>query len=164
VILFERVPRDTMLATHAAKLAQRVPADTTVTRLANVDVVLDLGDTCYITFRGRAFGVPPVAWRVGQKILAQRMAATTAAGNGILTAQTTGPYYEALGRLAQTLWRHARPTGRMRRMAKRLGLLRNPFQEATEGELVQLADFFLGRRMTSTVTVPMGSPQLSRMH
>jgi hypothetical protein len=143
-----------MAANHAEYRARRAMPAPTETRLANVQAVLELDATTYVLFRGRAYGVPPVGWRAGQQILSLRLEATRAAGDGHLTPETIPGYFKALGELGRVLWRHTRPTGRFRRLLKRLGLLRNPFLDGTEAELVALTDFFLQRRMTSSVGRP----------
>lgn len=155
-VMFQRVPRDVMDANHAAARASR-PA-TPPTRTANLDTVLDLGDTVYLAFRGRAFGVPPVAWRTGQRLLQLRLAAMAAAGDGVLTPATSPAYYQALGKLAQAIWAHVYPTGWVPRILKRCRLLGNPFQDATEAELVGLTDFLLQRRMASGIGFQPAAP------
>ena len=149
-----RVPRATMAKNHAEYRAKRKLPAPEGTRLANLEAVLSLDATSFVLFRGRAFGVPPVGWRTGQEILAQRLAASDAAGDGRLTADNAPTYYAALAELARLLWRHIRPVGLPRRILKRLGALRNPFQDGTEAELVALTDFFLQRRTASSVSSP----------
>ena len=114
-------------------------------RALNLDHILDLGNTVFFTFRGRAYGIPPLAWRQGEKILAtwleiQEVGAT-------LKRDTLRPYYRLFHRLQKLLWRNARPTGPVRRLLRFFRLHRNPFLRATEGEIAELAVFMLGRRM-----------------
>lgn len=145
-----RAQREANWAEHAK--ARALPAPATVP--ANMDTVLDLGDTMYRTFRGRAYGVPPVPWRLGARLLQLRFQAVQASNGGTLTAESLTPFYDTLGQLADLIWSHIRPTGKVRRMLKRLGLLRNPLTDATEAEIVALTDFLLTRRMASGVGVP----------
>lgn len=161
MVMIRRVPREQMAANHAARRLTRVA---TVSRpvLANIPTLLDLGDTVYVEFRGRAFGVPPVAWRVGEKLLAARMDAMAAAGSGTLTKESAPAYYRALQKLARILWRHSFPVGRIWRFLKAVRVMRNPYRQATEAELVALTDFFLQRRMASGVGVS-AIPQPSTM-
>jgi hypothetical protein len=163
---FQRVPRETMMANHAAKrLTRPVVARSTI--VANVPVLLELGATVYVQFQGKPFGVPPVAWRVGQRLLALRMEAMAAAGDGILTAESSPKYYAAMATLSRVLWRHTRPVGKsvpgsfVLRVLKRLGCLQNPYRRATESELTALTDFFLQRRMASSVGAGMDPLQPS---
>ena len=149
-----RVPREAMAKNHADYKAKRALPAPAATKLGNLEAVLELDETTFVLFRGRAFGVPPVGWRAGQQILSQRLAAAEAAGDGRLTEENVPRYYAALGELARLLWRNTRPVGLGRRILKRLGALRNPFLLGTEAELVALTDFFLRRRTASSVSRP----------
>ena len=53
------------------------------------------------------------------------------------------------GELPPVLWRNCQPVGRWRRFARACGMLRNPFARAGDRELMELADFFLSRRIPS---------------
>lgn len=159
MVAIRRVPKSDMDKAHAEYRARRrLPAPATVT--ANVRTVLEIDGVAFVTFRGRAFGVPPVGWRLGQRILALRMAAARIAEEnaGVLTAESSVRYYAAFERIADVLWSHLRPVGFRRRLFRSLGLLRNPLREATEAELVALTDFLLRRRMTSGVGVVKEPP------
>lgn len=149
-----RTPRVEMHAAHRAYRAQRAMPAPAHVLTANMETVLDLGTTAFVTFRGRAFGVPPVAWRTGQRLLTLRMDAVAASNDGTLSPETAPRFYQVIGELAEVLWAHTRPVGRWRRIAKRLGLLRNPFAHATEKEIVELTNLFLRRRMLSTIGIP----------
>lgn len=153
MILFERTTRETMRESWSRhEEIRRAPAPPV---LANLETVLDLGEMIYITFRGKPYGVPPVGWRMGQRLLAARHAAMAAAKGGALTPETTGEYYRALRRCASLCWRLLRPVHRTRtggailRWRKRWHLLRNPLHGATDKEVVELVDFCLRRRMVS---------------
>lgn len=126
-----------------AREPERAPA-----RAYNVEQVLDMGNVTYFTFRGRAYGVPPLGWRAGQRLQALW---TEAFAFGELTAETAPKYYALIAQLPALLWRHCYPVGFFRRRFRRF--LRNPFQRATEGELVELAAFFLARRSSSTISL-----------
>ena len=147
-----RTPRETMVRNHAEYRARRALPAPPATRLANVQAVLELDQTVYVLFRGRSFGVPPVGWKTGAKLLALRMQASEVVEDGKLTAKRAEAYFAVLRAMADALWSHARPCGRLVRLAKRLRLLRNPFLVATESEVIELVDFFLQRRMTSSVS------------
>lgn len=126
----------------------------------NVAAVLDLGNTIFYTFRGRAYGVPPLPWHAGQRILDAWLAALEFQGS--LTPATAPAYFAALARLPPLLWRHSRPVGLVRRALRAVGLHRNPLARATEGELVQLASFFLTLRQRSSVSSLPTAPDLAR--
>lgn len=114
----------------------------------NAQPVLDLGNLVYFLFRGRAYGVPPLGWRDGQRL---HGIWTEARDLGELTAENTATYYGLIAQLPRLIRRLSFPCGKLRRLASRLRLIRNPFEQATERELVELAGLFLGRRLTSTI-------------
>lgn len=165
MVVIRRVPREQMRQNHAEyEEVRRAPAPKV--SAANLDTLLDMGDTVYVMFRGRPFGVPPVGWRLGLELLGLRQAAEAAAVGGRLTLETTVDYRRALARMAELLWRHIEPvaatrTGtRLLRWRKRWRLMKNPVQGATEQDMVVLCDFCLRRRMSSTVGVqPVPRPE-----
>ena len=117
----------------------------------NVREVLDLGTTLYVSFRGRAYGVPPLPWREGQRLVA-------AYGEALRLPALISPaeretYTRVMGEITDTLWRNTRPVGWFWRALKRLGLLRNPFAAASDAELGELLDFFLASRTKHTGSV-----------
>lgn len=116
----------------------------------NVAAVLDLGNVVYYHFRGRAYGVPPLPWQAGQRLLALWLALLEFHQ---LTPDTSPAYYRLLAQLPALLWRYSRPVGRVARLAYALGLYPNPLRRATEGELVNLASFFLPLRTRSSVSL-----------
>lgn len=117
-------------------------------RPLNLDAVLDLGTIVYFTFRGRAYGIPPLAWRAGQKILDAYLRAEECGRE--ITRENAREYFDALRDLQDVLWRNTRSVGRIRRLLRRVRLIRNPFRGATEKEIVDLARFMLGRRTSGT--------------
>lgn len=128
----------------------------------NVEPILSLGDTDYVLFRGRAYGVPPLPWKAGERMadLQARLhlAIATMKGNP-LDEETRAGYYAALAKVPPLLWAHSRPTGKWRRFLRALGLHRNPFDGATDRELLELLDFFSSRRTRSGVPAP---PMMAR--
>lgn len=123
-------------------------------RPLNLRAVLDLGNLVFFNFRGRAYGVPPLPWREGEALLDAKL--EMARAGYFITDESRAGYYGGLRRIAQILWRNTRPVGRIRRLRKRLGLLPNELLDATDVQLVQLADFYSARRMTS---VGLGLPE-----
>lgn len=137
-----RTSRTVMDAAHAAAVVvQPGPM--------NVEPALELGDVLYVTFRGRPYGVPPVPWRVTERLHLEWIQARSYPTP--LTPDTAPLYYAAMRGWAEQIWRYTRPVGRLRRLLKAVGLLSNPFRQATEQELVELAGFFLLRRATSSI-------------
>lgn len=153
MIAFTPAQRAEMDARHAA--ARPAPEEPAMVR--NVPLVMELGGTVYKTFRGRAFGVPPVPWKLGQQLHLLWIEALRFQGQ--LTTTTAPRYYAIIAQLPDLLWRCARPVGRTRRLLYRLGLHHNPFRRATEAELVELAGFFLALRMRSSIGQPAQLPR-----
>lgn len=114
----------------------------------NLGAILDLGTMVYFQFRGRSYGVPPLPWREGEKLL-DAWLELRSYGEHVDRDNLDG-YYGALRRISRLLWRNCRPPGRLPKLLKALGLKPNPFIQANETELAELALFFLGRRTTRT--------------
>lgn len=161
MIEFAPTQPDEMARRHAARAAKTRPASSKASAIQpaprNVEPILSLGDTEYFHFRGRAFGVPPLPWQAGQRISDLQARAINAMG--VLSSKPTdeqsrADYYFALGQLPALLWANCRPTGKWRRFLTNrvfrfLRLARNPFDKATDRELLELTDFFSSRRMKS---------------
>lgn len=137
--------------------------------IRNIEAVLTLGDTSYFSFRGRPYGVPLVPWQVGERLAeiqaravdhALEMEADARASRADRGAMAA--YFDAISELPPILWRNSFPCGRVRRLLRRLGMLRNPFAAATERELMELAAFFLKCRTRSGVSFPLPMDQRRR--
>jgi hypothetical protein len=121
-------------------------------RPLNMNHILDLGNVVFFTFRGRAYGIPPLAWRDGEELLDAWLEAREL--GEIDDRAKVRAYFEAIRRLQVLLWRACRPVGPFRRLLRLLHLHANPFRRATEGEIAELALFMLGRRMTAHNRAP----------
>lgn len=130
------------------------PAPQPLPRALNLETVLDIGNLIYFTFRGRAYGIPPLAWREGEKILDAWLEARA---YGDLEREGLEGYFQVIDRLQKLLWANCIPTGPVRRLLHFLHLHANPFRRATEGEVVALALFMLGRRMSGGDLLQMGT-------
>lgn len=155
-----------MDANHTRKRRPRLdraplpPAATTEVR--NTQAVLDLGNLKAFLFRGQPFGVPPIGWKDGQRLVLLQASFNQYLSKQLDESAARG-YFAAVAQVAPLLWQLTRPVGKIRRLMKRLGLHRNPFQEATEAELGQLLSFFQAcRTMSSIGQLPAGS-QLGSM-
>jgi len=124
------------------------PRSEPLPRALNLDHVMDLGNSIFFLFRGRAYGIPPLAWREGERILDTWLEAKSY--GAALERKNLAAYYACFKRLQRLLWKNCRPVGLVRRTLHRLHLHRNPFRRATEGEIAELAVFMLGRRMRSS--------------
>ena len=119
----------------------------------NVQAVLALGEVRYFLFRHRTYGVPPLSFKAGQRILDLSIRARTLAHEVSLTGQkeASQKYFQCLTALARLLWQNTRPLSAWRRRWRMLGLLKNPYLHATELEMRELTDFFLQGRTKSNV-------------
>lgn len=136
----------------------------TVAPTKNVEVVLETGNATYIHFRGRAFGVPPLPWKVGQRLTmlqARLQRAMEAVARKPLDDSLRAEYYSALAQIPPILWANSRPTGKLARLTHFIGLHANPFAHATDRELLELTDFFCSCRMRSGASNP---PMMARPH
>lgn len=154
-----RQPGEMAAAHQRARIRRRQVADAHRVEAAlarNVEPVLSLGSVEFTEFRGRAYGVPPVPWKVGQRLNTARAEALDMLE--ILRSNGTDPvatarYYRSMRAIPPLLWANCFPTSKLVRILKRIPLLRyalaNPFDDASDGELLEQADFFLARRMKS---------------
>lgn len=137
---------------RAQRSAAAAPAGSAAAPRRNLQPILELGDTTYFQFRGRAYGVPPLPWKAGQRLMdayLRAIAAAEALGRNPTDAEQRMGYYRALAEISPLLWAHCRVAGWHWQLMRRLRLLRNPFQRASEAQLLEIADFFLQRRMKS---------------
>lgn len=150
---FRYIPTDEVARRHRARTATAPPRQAPRPQHRNVDTVLDLGDVRYITFRSKVYAIPVVSYKAGQRVVALKSAVLANAQRVAETGQQKDMerFYRSLRQLTNTLWRHIRPTGIIKRTCWRLHLLRNPFQDASEQEVIDLTDFFLLCRMMSSV-------------
>ena len=140
--VFRVVPPEEIEANWARYRARQPrPPVALMPEMKNVQAVLDLGNLVHFIFRGRAYGVPPIPYKVGLQFV-DVAAKLKEFQKGELTAETVADYQAVLATLPGLIWRHSRPVGRVRRFLKRLGLLRNPFEQATEAELGERLRFF----------------------
>jgi len=141
------------VASSAIPRSQPRPDITRVPVVHNVDTILQLGETRYCRFRRRAIGVPPLSYKKG-RILFELY--TRARALMKLLAETgekehEKEYYAKLEKIKRFLNKNSFPMGKFTRFLRTIGLGRNVFENATEFELLELADFFLRGRTQSSV-------------
>lgn len=146
--------RSEMEARHQRARLRLRPAASAATapRSRNVQSVLSLGSMEWFHFRGRAYGVPPLPWKTGERMLEAHLNAlenVSLLADEPFNREARAEYYVALRELTRLLWKSCRPAGPFARLARALGLLRNPFASASDAEVLEHADFFLARRMKS---------------
>ena len=150
MVTIARRPPEMIRAAWARK--KTPPAEERPPRELNLGAVLDLGNVVFKPFRGRPYAVPPVPLRAGEQI------STTwneIRGMGEIIPQEQLPqYYAAFRRLQSFIWKNVRPVGKLRRFRRALGLMRNPFRDATEMEVADFALFLLQRRTSMNVPSP----------
>ena len=122
----------------------RSMAEGVAPRPVNVREILDLGALVFFRWRGRSYGVPPLPWKAGAALLDAFLEAQNLGER--ITEENADRYYRALRTMSRIMWRHTRPVGFTRRALKRLRVLRNPYTQASEREIADLAVFFLGCR------------------
>lgn len=152
-----RTPPEVMKAKWAAwHEEQGSPASSTKPppRPRNVHAVLDLGNLTYYEFRGRAYGVPPLPWTEGEKLMDVWIEIRNFGDE--ITDEKLKPYYDAMNRLAVILWKNTRPCGRLLRFLKAVRIFKNPFKLANEREVADVAAFYLGLRTKSTTSFTPG--------
>ena len=154
MVEFRYIPPDEVAQRHRATPRQpntRIPQRQPQQR--NVEEILSLGDVRYMGYRTRAYRVPPVPYKLGQRVLDTHIRVLTHAKKVARggTKEDSDQYFTELSYLVGLLWKHIRPTGKIRRVLWHLGLLPNPFRRASEKEVNEITDFFLRGRMTSSV-------------
>lgn len=122
----------------------RMMAEGVQPRPVNVREVLDLGALVFFRWRGRSYGVPPLPWKEGAALLDAFLEAQNLGES--ITEEAAPRYYRTLRTMSRIMWRNTRPVGFLRRALKRLRILRNPYAQASEREIGDLAVFFLGCR------------------
>jgi hypothetical protein len=145
-----------------AAVRPTLPEPTPASQPLNLREVLDLGTVVFFNFRGRPYGIPPLAWRQGEQILdayleLEAIGQVSEHGQKVLSKPDLPDYYRCMATLQGLLWRNTRSVGKLRRLRRLLGLLSNPFRQATEGEILALARFMLARRMRSSGIRSMGA-------
>ena len=150
------IPPEESAQRHRASPPQqgaRAPMPRRPSQQRNIEAVLSLGDVRFFMSRFGVFCVPPVRYKLGQRVLNMHAMALQLAQQVVISVskQSTDEYYRELQKIAKLLWKHIRPVHKVKRMFWRLGLLHNPFRQASEGEIREITDFFLQGRMTSSV-------------
>lgn len=153
---FRYIPPDEVAERHraahpAALSRQVVPTSTPQER--NVEHVLTLGEMRYVSYRNRTFRIRPVPFKLGERVLDLKIKILADAKQVAKTGARAPAeaFYDKLDQMAKLLWMHMQPIGKVRRLMWHLGMLRNPFRNATETELIAIVDFFLQGRMMSSV-------------
>lgn len=151
VVEMERRARRTTAARRATSPASSLAAK-------NVEALFSIDATAFFSFRGRPYMVPPLPYRVGERLLELHtrageagMRMQRAAAEDVIDRGALSDYFDALRQLPGVLWANCAPASRVLRLLRRLGVLRNPFRLANERELMEMTDFFLARRTRSGV-------------
>lgn len=165
---FKYVPPREVAARHrsadAAMSALR--GKTREPRQRNVEAVLSLGATRYFMYRRKTYAVPPVPFKLGQRVLTLYLETTALAQSAAKGNKQDGiKYFGRLKELVNVMWPHIRLTRRWKRVFKSLHLYRNPFRDASDLEVLDVTNFFLQGRMKSSVqsleTNPASETQMS---
>ena len=154
---FRYINPDTVAQRHRTRTPNVPPRQVTQRspQLRNVEAVLSLGDVRYVTYRNGLYRIPPVPFKLGQRVLDAQMRWLHHAKQVAMTGQQTpsDAFYKETAVLVRLLWKHIRPAGKINRLLWRLHLLRNPFRHASEADVQALTNFFSQGRMMSSVRV-----------
>jgi len=120
-----------------------------VPKQANSGYSFELGGAVHFVFRGRTYRVNPLPWKEGQRLSdlydrIQRASEEVAEGS-------KEEYRAALEQLPRFIWRNVQSSSPILRILRRVGVVRNPFKTASEGELISLLYFLSSCRMRSSV-------------
>lgn len=128
-------------------LREQLGLNTPPPRPVNTRAVIELGEAVLFSWRGQPFRAF-VSWRDGTE-LADLWARLGELGSSV-ERERLPEYRDVLQGMIRIFKRVARPTVRpyrlLRRLRVRLGLYRNPFRDASEAEIGDLAVFFLTLR------------------
>lgn len=160
---FRYISPDEVAQRHRARNTEAPRRQERQAQYRNVEPILSLGDVRYVMYRSRAYRVPPVPFKLGQAVVDAHVRLAGFAAQVSLSGGQKGAdaYYGEMARIAKLLWRHMRPTGRVKRIMWHVGLLQNPFRAASEREIKELVNFFLQGRMTSSVQPMVGKTEVS---
>ena len=150
---FRYIPPDEMARRHRTRGMMTPSRQPRQPEHKNVEVVLSLGDVRYILFHGNTYRVAPVPFKLGERVLDSHSKLVALAKKVAVTGdkKMTDQFYRQMAIQSRLLWQHIRPSGKVRRFFWRLGLMYNPFRDASEKEITELTNFFLQCRMTSSV-------------
>lgn len=157
----EALPRETPTEVPTPEPKLAIPSIPT-RRLKNIEPVFALDEVMYISFQSKLYAIPPVSYKLGERLLDLHVRTVTAMKEIAISGsrERTVEFYRLLDRLKIVLWKHMRPTPKWRRWLRRFGLLRNPLRKASEQDLMRLTDFFLKCRMKSSVHAMSGLEEI----
>lgn len=160
---FRYIPSDEVAQRHRARNTETPSRQPRRPIHKNVEQILSLGDVRYIMYRTRAYRVPPVPFKLGERVLQSHTQLIAYAKEIAMTGrkETADKFYRQMMIQARLLWQHMRPTGKIKRILWRLGLMHNPFRDASEQEITELTNFFLQCRMMSSVQPMVGKTEVS---
>jgi len=141
-------PREEMLRRWAEAIPPEPTDERPPERARNLHAVLDLGNTVYIQFRGRPYGIPNPPYKKGLAVMDAYLEAMNCPQ--VLTPDTLPQYTRAIEKLAHLLRGCLEPGGSLWGKIKYKLRIWNPLKDASEGDIVELAVFTLGRRMKSS--------------
>lgn len=158
---FKYIPPHEVDARHRAAKPKTSPRELRPAEQRNVEAVLAIGSVRYFTYRNHLFAIPPVPFKLGQKVMSLYIRTLADTKEVIRTGneEATKSYYRQLESLSRALWSHVKPTGHVRRSLKWMRISRNVFRDASEKELLDITNFFLKGRMMSTVQATETTPE-----
>lgn len=119
--------------------------------ISNTENAVSLGVDTRFVYRGRTYMMHPVPFREGAELQKLRSALIATAALMDDSDTAVDEYTDLSQKAIDIIWRLSVPFAPINAVLKRTHLARNPMREATDGEVMDLVNFFLSRRMISSL-------------
>jgi hypothetical protein len=144
----EAISKETLEAAQEQLKEQLLPQSPP--RVGNTEAIQELAATVRYWHRERPYLILPVSFRVGAELQKLRLAMVELS-DLINESENASDDLAALSEKAvELIWRYSIPEHPIKALRKKCRLLSNPLREATDGEVLDLVNFFLRRRMLSS--------------
>lgn len=145
----EPIRPEVLEATQEKLKAELLPA--APRSVANTDSVLSLGTDTRFVYRLRPYMTLPVTFRLGAELQKLRIAMIATSALMEDSESAVDEYAAYSQQVVELIWRVSIPATPIPALKKKLRLARNPFRDATDGEVMHLINFFLNLRMMSSI-------------
>jgi hypothetical protein len=144
----EAISKDALDATQEELKEQLLPKSHP--RIMNTEAIQELAATVRYWHRERPYLILPVSFRLGAELQKLRLAITELSGLIEDSESASDDLADLSQKAIVLIWKHSVPEHPMLAIKKKFHLLRNPLRDATDGEVLDLVNFFLRRRMLSS--------------
>lgn len=120
-------------------------------RVVNTEAMQELAATVRYWHRERPYLIQPVPFRLGAELQKLKLAMITLSGLIEDSESASDELADLSQQAVDLIWKHSVPEQPLKALKKKCHLLRNPLRDATDGEVLDLVNFFLRRRMLSSV-------------